>query len=395
MLDVNVRYFLSMNSDVEKRNDENYAFIDRIGNLAGINFHRDGQVEGAPEVVFIGGGGVEGKFKESLNELADPIIILTSGENNSLAASMEILSYLKLNGRKGLILHGNEEEMAARLKNMMQAQKAWINLQGMKLGQVGAPSSWLISSDVDAKKLKEVSGMEIVNISMEEFYEEINKHSYEDNEYTLDLKKHEFDKDELEKALEIYGALCRLKDKYGLGAMTVRCFDLLEPYKNTGCLGLAILNAQGIYAGCEGDMQSLISMVILGECSNKPVFMCNPSRINGKDDEIVLAHCTLPLNMPCRYCLKTHYESGLGVAVAGHIEEGDCTIFKCSGDLSRHFVKDSVIDRNLNEEALCRTQIVLKLDSDMDYFTNRPIGNHHLVCQGHYAKVVEEFFNLL
>lgn len=63
MLDVNVRYFLSMNSDVEKRNDENYAFIDRIGNLAGINFHRDGQVEGAPEVVFIGGGGVEGKFK--------------------------------------------------------------------------------------------------------------------------------------------------------------------------------------------------------------------------------------------------------------------------------------------------------------------------------------------
>ena len=35
--------------------------------------------------------------------------------------------------------------------------------------------------------------------------------------------------------------------------------------------------------------------------------------------EMVLAHCTLPMNMPESYRLSTHYESGIGVAVAGHV----------------------------------------------------------------------------
>ena len=71
----------------------------KIGDKAGITFHTDDKVDGAPTVVFVGGGGVEGNFKRALPELKDPIVILTSGENNSLAASMEILSYLKNEGR--------------------------------------------------------------------------------------------------------------------------------------------------------------------------------------------------------------------------------------------------------------------------------------------------------
>lgn len=394
-MDVNVRYYLSMNSDVEKRNEDNYAFLRRIGDKAGIVFHLEDHVALAPEVVFVGGGGVEGNFKRTMGDLKDPIIILTSGENNSLAASMEILSYLENEGRKGVIVHGSEDDMAESLNNMIAAKRAINRIANMRLGQVGKPSDWLISSDVDAVKLKAVSGMEIVDITTEEFFEEVKKKTYEDNEYTLDLKKHEFDKDELEKALCIYGALKRLKDKYQLDAMTVRCFDLLTPFKNTGCLGLAILNAEGIYGGCEGDMQSLLSMVIIGEISQKPVFMCNPSRIDTTNKNIILAHCTLPVNMPTEYKLMTHYESGLGVALKGHIAEGEATIFKCSKDLSRHFVKKGEITANLDEEALCRTQIVLHLEDGLDYFTTKPIGNHHLVVNGDYVKAVEEFFKLL
>lgn len=394
-MDVNVKYFLSMNSDVEKRNAENYAFLKEIGEAADINFHLEDHIEAVPEVVFVGGGGVEGKFKTALPTLTDPIIILTSGENNSLAASMEILSYLKKEGRKGMILHGSHQDVAKRLKAIIMAQNALLSLKGMRLGQIGKPSDWLIASDADAKQLKTKTGMEIVDIDIEELFAEIKKESYPENQYTEDLKKHAFDRDELEKALYIYGALYRLKEKYQLRAMTVRCFDLLEPFKNTGCLGLAILNAQGIYSGCEGDMQSLISMAIIGEISKQPVFMCNPSRINSQNKDIVLAHCTLPLNMPCTYHLMTHYESGLGVAIAGHIPEGEVTIFKCAADMSRYFVEKGEIKRNLCETALCRTQIELHLDHGMDYFVNEPIGNHHLIVLGDHSAAVKEFFAML
>ncbi len=394
-MDVNVKYFLSMNSDQEKRSAENIAYLNEVGAKAGIDFHIDDPVDGAPEVVFIGGGGTEGKFKAAIDELEDPIIVLTTGENNSLAASMEILSYFKQVGRKGLILHGDVDEAATRIKDMIQAKAVLKKLKGFRLGALGHSSDWLISSNVDPNKLEAACGMQIVDVPMEEVFAEIEKGGYEENDFTRDLKAHEFDKGELEKALDIYGAFARIKDKYNLQAITVRCFDLLGPIKNTGCLGLAILNAQGVYSGCEGDMPSLISMVVLGELSEKPVFMCNPSRIMRKQSEMVLAHCTLPLNMPCQYKLMTHYESGLGVAVAGDIPLGPCTIFKCSGDMSRHFAQKAEIVADLHEEALCRTQIQLHMDEGLDYFTTDPIGNHHCVCVGDHTGVIEEFFKLL
>ncbi len=394
-MDVNVRYYLSMNADRDKRTRENIAFLHEVGEKADIAFHIDDPVAGAPEVCFIGGGGTEGLFLATLDDLEDPIILLTTGENNSLAASMEILSYCKQVGRKGLILHGDVDEAAARLQDMLKAKMVLHKLKGLRIGALGKSSDWLISSHVDAARLKEVSGMEIVYVPMEEVFAEIDKGGYPDNEYVQDLKRHDFDKSELEKALDIYGAFYRIKERYGLEAITVRCFDLLEPVKNTGCLGMAILNSQGVYSGCEGDMPSLISMIVLGELSGQPVFMCNPSRILAKEGDMVFAHCTLPITMPCQYKLMTHYESGLGVAVAGDIPLGPCTVFKCSGDLSRHFVKGAEITEDLHEDVLCRTQIKVHFDEGLEYFTTDPIGNHHLVCVGDHAGVVEEFFKLL
>ena len=50
----------------------------------------------------------------------------------------------------------------------------------------------------------------------------------------------------MEKALDVYGAAKRLVLKYGLSAVTVRCFDLLTTVHTTGCLALAILNCPDV-----------------------------------------------------------------------------------------------------------------------------------------------------
>lgn len=390
MMKLNVTYLVSANSDAEKRSSENMAYLKRIAELADCQAIVDGCSADGLQIVFVGGGGTEGFFLEKAAQLKDPVFLLTSPQNNSLAASMEILSWLKQHGRKGEILHGSEEAIAHKLKAIAKAFSAHERMKGMRLGQIGESSSWLIASDVDKTIVKKKTGMEIVKVSMEELFAEIAKKSYPHNAYTDMLMQGEITKDEIEKSLYVYGALDRIKEKYHLHAMTVRCFDLLKPVKTTGCMGLAILNAQGIYGGCEGDMPSLIAMTILGEISKQPVFMCNPSRIEEK--AMVLAHCTLPLNMPSAFHLTTHYESGIGVAIAGHIPEGEATIFKCSYDLSRYFVEAGRITENLHEEALCRSQIRLALD-DMQYFTTEPIANHHLVCCGDHADAVQAYFH--
>ena len=139
----------------------------------------------------------------------------------------------------------------------------------------------------------------------------------------------------MEKALYVYGAVKRLCDKYQLSAVTVRCFDLLDTVYTTGCLALSILNDEGICGGCESDVPALLSMAILGAVSGEPMFLCNPSRFDTKAGTAVFAHCTIPTTMLKDFCLNTHFESGIGVAVQGTFAESDCTIFKCEGDLSR------------------------------------------------------------
>lgn len=346
-------------------------------------------------LMFVASGGSEGIFLSKYDMIADrPLYILTSGESNSLAASMEILSYLQQQGKQGEIIHGSVKDVAQRIQTLRKALTAKAQLKGTRTGLIGEKSDWLIASSDDGTAYEAKLGITLVPVEIEELVEEYNKKTYVDNQWTQQLKSYGYDSVEIERALNVYGALRRLVDKYSLSAVTLRCFDLLSSIQTTGCLALAILNAEGIYAGCEGDVPAIISMEILGAVSGNPIFLCNPSRIDTAKGEMVLAHCTLPMNMPKKLRLTTHYESDIGVAIAGEIDETECTIFKTSAALDRHFVKAGTIVENLHEAHLCRTQIKLQLD-DFSYFLTKPINNHHLVCLGDHTAAIQEFFTLL
>lgn len=346
-------------------------------------------------LLYVASGGSEGYFLEVFDQLKSRhCCILTSGDSNSLAASMEILSFLKKHGGSGEILHGDIEQVAGRIRALKNAHRAKALLKGKKLGCIGKPSDWLIASDYSPRAMMDKLGMGFVSIEMSELLTEIAKESYPENRYTDLFKKQAFDKAEIEKALYVYGAFKRLVEKYDLCGVSVRCFDLLDTVKTTGCLGLSILNAEGIYGGCEGDVPALLSMAVLGAVTGEPLFMCNPSRFDTKAGTAVFAHCTIPVTMLKSFCFNTHFESGIGVAVQGTFEEGPCTIFKCEGDLSRFHAQEGTILDMPWSDMLCRTQIKVKLD-DFSYFLTNPINNHHILCRGNHAADMEAFFKLI
>ncbi len=112
---IGVYYVESTNADGENINRYNHELVDRLAEMTGLEI-RFVELEEAKDqdmlLVFIGGGGTEGRFKAALPELPHPVLLMTTGYNNSLAASMEILSYLEQNGIRGEIIHGSEEKMA-------------------------------------------------------------------------------------------------------------------------------------------------------------------------------------------------------------------------------------------------------------------------------------------
>ena len=166
--------------------DHVQEFLSGIEKAGGFSFQKIG-MEAYPDadfcLIFVLTGGTEGIFLKNLDLFkTKPCYLLTSGESNSLAASMEILSYLKSHGYKGEILHGDANHIAERIMNLFRKDRTMKKLCGAKVGSIGGSSDWLIDSDPDEAAYREKLGIEIVHISMSEFLEEIRKGGYEENQ---------------------------------------------------------------------------------------------------------------------------------------------------------------------------------------------------------------------
>ena len=332
-------------------------------------------------LILIQSGGSEGLFLENFSKLRGPFYLLTYGNNNSLAASLEILSYLKDNDLDGEVLHGTNEYIIKRIKEIANSNIKY------RFGVIGKPSDWLIASNVNYQTAKRLHNVELVDIAIDKV---CDCYKESDNDKKL---RYNYDENEMDKALRLHKALETIKEEYNLDGLTIRCFDLLSKLNTTSCLSLSFLNKEGIVATCEGDIPTMISMHLLNKITNQVGFQANPSRIDIENKKMILAHCTLPLNMVEKYYLDTHFESGIGVAIKGYLKEEKVTIFKLSRNLKDYFVTTGRIIRNLEESNLCRTQIEVEIDKNIEYFLNRPYGNHHIVIYGNYEQEIKDYMN--
>jgi len=348
----------------------------------------------ALDLIYVRTGGTEGIFRRLLPGLqarsGRPFCLLTSGKSNSLAASMEILSYLRQNRFKGEIIHGSPAYITKRIALLAKVGEAKAQLNGCRLGLVGQPSDWLISSSVDKAVVRQTLGVDLVDIAMSELLDTIAATPVRE---PAGQAPSDCIGKSLPGALQIYDALKTIVGRHQLQGFTIRCFDLLSAVRNTGCLALAKLNSEGIVAGCEGDVPAMLSMKIAQVLTGVSGFQANPASINPETGEMLFAHCTIPFNLVERYEYDTHFESGIGVGIRGYMKEGPVTVFKVSGNLGRHFIAEGQLIRNQAEPDLCRTQQVIQLSEPglASYFLTDPIGNHHIVLPGHHKEILEGF----
>ena len=238
----------------------------------------------------------------------------------------------------------------------------------LRLGVVGKPSDWLIASGVDYDEVLKQMNIEIIDIPIERV-----------------TSLGEVDPG-MAGAEAIYLRLKELVTEYDLQGVTLRCFDLLKTVKNTGCIALSKLNDEGIPAACEGDIPTLLTMMIIKRLTGELCFQVNPARVQA-DGKMLFAHCTLPLGMTEKHEYTTHFESGIGVAIHGDLPTGDYTLVKMSGDMQRMLAVDVTLERCQFEPNLCRTQVWVQSTPEVsEYFYTNPIANHHVLIRGHHEK---------
>ena len=338
-------------------------------------------------LIYVRTGGAEGIFRSLLPGLLEKGVkvfyLLTSGKSNSLAASLEILSYLRQQGLRGEVLHGSDEYLRGRIALLQKVESARRTLSGTRIGVIGQPSDWLISSTWDPAALQSKLGLTLDHIPMDALLDAF-------------LQEQGRPVEGLPGAEKIYAALKTIVEDRGLGALTIRCFDLLTSIHNTGCYALAKLNSEGVPSSCEGDVPALLSMMVAQSLTGCTGFQANPARIDVQTGEMLFAHCTIPFSMVDEFNYDTHFESGIGVGIHGHFPEGPVTVFKLSGTLDRAFIAEGELFRNQYEQNLCRTQVWLRLSpADARYFLTDPIGNHHIIIPGHCGDLLREFFSMV
>ena len=356
-------------------------------------------------ILFIATGGTEELFLKIQQLIPEPVVILSDSYHNSLAASLEICSWMHNNNimHKHIVFPAEPsrkviEEILEELEYADVIQRGFSQLKQERIGLIGGESPWLISSKIDKEYISEKYGVTFVEIDPQELVKDFENESGKDESVTdfareiasrLDVHTNE---ETLKDAVRFHNVLLKYCDQYKLTSLTIKCFDILVPCNTTACLALALLNDKGITAGCEGDIPSMWSMIISRVFCGKISFMANPASIERVDNSIDFAHCTAPLSLSEGYTLTSHYESKLGIGVKAKMSLGKYNLFKCAGEkLNKFYLFEGEVVQNTSVIERCRTQIkfIFKSDDDLDDYLNSYLGNHTILIPGKNKKVLK------
>lgn len=364
-----------------------------------MDHYRNGNIAGA--IIVVATGGTERIIKTIARTFKKPILLIAHPYSNSLASSIE--AYASLNEDKIAIklLYSNlDKEILNDIKRFINVCKAVYKIGHSKLGQIGAPSPWILTSK-SPELIKNRLGTDIIRLEVADLFENISKIRNDDVKNIVNKIKEMFGEivepkdEELIEAVKIYFALKDISSKNELSAITLRCFDLIA-HDVTGCIGISLSNDNGLVAGCEADIDAALTMMILNALTNEPVWIANIARVNTKENTITLAHCTIATKMlenTKKSALRSHFESGKSVSIQGPLKRSEITLARLGGkNLDKMTIATGKIIRtDFQDPLLCRTQAEIKLNGDVQKFIMSALGNHQVLAYGNLTQELLDF----
>lgn len=223
------------------------------------------------------------------------------------------------------------------------------------------------------EEVKKRLGADVVAVKQKEFDKRLD--AVEDNAVRAEAKAWtegakeilEPTEQEITKAARVSIALDRLMEEQEADALAVgTCMGWLQ--RGFPCLGFARLRDRGIPAACEGDMDSVLTMLLVQYASDLPGFQGNAT-FDTSRNALWTAHCTAPLKMDGADGKEAPY------LLRGHSEvKGDGCVPEVQYRLGQEITRTKLVNLNtilaskgeiidVPERAVhgCRTQIVTEV----------------------------------
>lgn len=327
-----------------------------------------------------------------------PITLLTDGQENSLSAALEIATWVRSKDMQVKIIHGKPAEMVKQVLSHYHAFIGKRNLKGKRIGVIGTPAPWLIASHADYLLASRRWGVNYTDIPLEAVYYFF--HTISDDEIGLEASLlatrakacQDSSPEDLLRDMRLYKAIKKVCQEEHLDALTLSNYSLMQDLNTTGNLAVSLLNDEGIPAGNEGDLQAVMTLLMVHELTGQPGFIANPAFIDTQKNEIILAHDTISTRMTDAFIIRNQADVPNSIAIQGILHEEDITLFKCGSEcLDEYYVSSGHLCENTNLISTCRTQLRIKLDKPATYFLCNPLGNHHILIKGNYSSMIQEF----
>ena len=344
-------------------------------------------------------------WAEPLAYLNLPIIVWTR-QGYYGAWSRDRVSFLR---SKGAAVYDFVEPDEAR--EIVRALRTVARLRHSKILYFGAiPGSTgrfetvgVVGSSWNFDEIKKKFGITVKQIPINHLLKRMDAVSDEEAAEILEEWKEDFDdlkEGDLERLLEVakmYKAMEIIMSEQGANAMTINCLaDLFRTRFITPCIALSKFSDAMVPAGCEGDLNTLLTMMLFSFTSDEPsvmgnIYLFRPKRGPGFPPEDVIledtkvslrenrarfTHDVIPLKLATsKYRLADYHGTGRGLTAYADLRSGEKVMFgRIDPRLDRMVFTVADIEK-VEDSVHCRFSAWVKMPDIKAYLQN--ISSHH------------------
>jgi len=322
-----------------------------------------------------------------------------------------------------------ESEILDAVASRARAAMIANNLDGAKFGRIGGKSMGMYNATMDEFYWKKAAGFDIVHIDTYQIARYVERVSESEALGVLERVKNSvgsivtrneetgetLNDNDLLAQCKIYLALREIVQANDLVAISNKCQPELSSdlvgMGYTGCVSHALLNDDCVPCSCEADMPSAVSMYILSQLAQEPVYFGDLNSMAKEKNVVRFINCGFgPFSMAASKDQITLWPVSEGMGLPGKAR-GACTGFPLragrvtlakigggKGTARMHIATGECMDWPMEPAGEWPThfpQAPVRLDGDVTDFVQKAIAQHYIMAYGDYSRELIDLCEIL
>lgn len=215
--------------------------------------------------------------------------------SGSIVSGQQLQSVLYDLGVEHRLFYGAPGEAQAARQFAVYARGCALrkSLLGAKIAVIGRRTEGMTPTAVDEIEIMRLFGTRLINYGLDEFQALAEQ---------VDIEEARAEWERIRRTAKAITArpehgvasarnliaLRRMQQELGLQAVSIGSYPQCQ---GTMCLPIALLNEEGLPAGCEGDVNSTLAIYLLNQLSGSPVHFGEMLALDFAENSIVTSHC--------------------------------------------------------------------------------------------------------